>query len=92
MRGAIFESLVLKRCRKRGLGLMQFVSWVYSDGVQVDFVICGIYSRRLQVAKVTLVAYSIVRTAEQGRQGGGVADIAGKLQAFRPADLDEIVF
>lgn len=67
--------------------MLHLIGYVYNNWAQVDPNIFDTYFHPFHVTKVKQVAYTVLRMA----QPGGITDMAGNLQAFRPTDLSEIV-
>ena len=67
--------------------MLTLVGFVYNNWAQVDPDIFDVYFHPFHVTKVKQVAYTILRMA----QPGGITDMPGSLQAFRPTDLSDIV-
>ena len=67
--------------------LLTLVGFVYNNLARVDPNIFETYFHPFHFSKVQRVAYTILRMA----QPGGITDMPGNLQAFRPTDLSEIV-
>lgn len=67
--------------------MLTFVGFVYNNWARVDPNIFETYFHPFHVTKVQQVAYTVLRMA----QPGGITDMAGNLQGFRPTDLSQIV-
>lgn len=67
--------------------MVYFVGYIYNNWARVDPNIFETYFHPFHVTKVQQVAYTILRMA----QPGGITDMAGNLQAYRPTDLSEIL-